>query len=250
MSPYKLRKSKELKDEFTNLMTTHINFVDSMDEVSAESVRLFHRKKSAVKQVQDYILHATHALKTNNRLYRVAYAKDLHKISGTHGDPRQTNDPTIVNMMNRKVREPPELLFYKGALFEATTNTYQYQNSQVLMMLDVPDESHIRQQKPLVMYAAPENAKVSQALYTFEEPPHEDKLLEDGWKRVKVIVSRGRFVTEANITASRSQYGLRHLGASTVHRTQGKTLFVPSAIEVSFVMRNPKSQQMDGVILY
>lgn len=236
MSPYELSRSKELKEEFTRLMKENITFTDSMDNVSAETVRLFHRKKSAVKQVQDFVTHASQALSTNRRRYAISNATDLHKISGTHGDPMPTNDTSIKNMLNRKVREPPQLIFYKGAVFEATTNTAQYQNSQLLMMLDVPSNSDVIRKNPMELFAAPENANVQQTLFTLEDPPSKEELLKDGWKKVKVKVNIGRNRTESNVTASRNQYGLTHIGACTVHKTQGRTLRIPVAIEVSIIM--------------
>jgi len=234
MSPYALRKSEELRTEFTKLVSENIRFIDSMEDAPDNSVRLFHRKKSAVKQVQQFIDHATQNLRTANRKYTISKSVDMHKISGTHGDPRPTIDTTITNMLNRKVREPPELLFYSGALFEATTNTSKYQQSQVLLMLDVPTPREVLERKPLVLFACPTDVVVSASLYSFSSPPSEKELLDSGWKKVKVRAFKQRFVTEANISACRNQYGLRHLGANTVNSTQGRTLTVPSAIEVGF----------------
>lgn len=143
-------------------------------------------------------------------------SRDYKRSSDSNADMVITEDESVVDLLNNKVREPRFLLFYPGALFASTVNTDQYAQSQTLMMLDVPSKEHIKCRKPLVMYAAPQNDDILTQVTDHRNPPTREELLAKKWTEVKVDVCLERLVTRAHVTASRRQYSLVHVGASTV----------------------------------
>lgn len=228
-----LQRDKNIKKKFKELMLDNIKFVSSMKDVPPGWIKLFHRKKSANREIEEFITNTTDYLDTNKVKYVVCESTDMHKVSGTLGDGVQTHDRVVVNLLNRKVREPQTLLFYSGALFEATSNTAQYNQSQLMMLVDVPTHMQIMNREPLKLFAAPPGADIPEEFQSITSPPTEEDLLGRGWKEVMVRLSRDRQVTESNITAWRRQYTLKHIGASTVNKQMGNTLNVGSAIEVT-----------------
>lgn len=221
-SPYELRKDKEAKAKFIELITTHFRFVESFtdESITPDFVRLFHRRKSVSEAIQSYIEDVKSILRRNGISYTECTSTDMKKTSDSRRDLHQTDDVEVVQMLNNKVREPRELLFYPGALFSSTTNAAQYSQSQTLMMLDVPSAEDVRNRRPLTLYAAPPDDGITSEMLNFVSPPSKEDLVGKGWKEVKVEICSERLITRNHISACRRQYSLVHVGASTVSLTE------------------------------
>jgi len=142
-------------------------------------------------------------------------SKDYKKISDSLADPMETREKSILDMLNQKVREPNQLLFYAGALFESTKNTLEYSQSQLMIMAHVPTKEQTDNWKDITLFASPPGSKSPQQLFSFE-PPTEDDFLQKNWTKVKVSVCPDKMTTKGPITAFRRQYTLKHIGSSTV----------------------------------
>jgi len=143
-------------------------------------------------------------------------SKDLQKTSDSRTDLHKTHNKSVVRMLNNKVREPRQLLFYPGALFSATVNTNQYSQSQTLIMIDVPSLEDVENRAPLTLYAQPSEDSTLDHTLNFLNPPTMEDLLARNSKEVKVNFCPERLVTRDHISACRMQYALTHVGASTV----------------------------------
>lgn len=231
MPPVQLAASPDLKEEFTKLLTDNVNFVSDMNDESLgpEVLRMYSRREQATTAAEDYINSSELSLSRQGRSYSICHAKDLSRPLHSRRDLYETNDPYIKRSLDKKRREPRRLLFHEGAVFEATVNGKGYSQSQVLMMVEKPKQEDIESWADIQLLAAP--AKYSHTLT--EELPDKETLLQEGWTEVTIGVTQER--NNLKVTHSecyRKQYTLRHVGASTINKQQGQTIFGPVAIEV------------------
>ena len=213
-----LQNDPSLKARFIKLIIENIRFVDSFHDplITPDFLRMYHRKKSVNAALNEFIDDIINVLDNEDLDFTVAVSKDMQKVSDSRTDLSLTEEVSVVKMLDQKVREPRRLLFYSGALFEATVNTADYSQSQTMIMLEVPTEEDIENKRPLSLLAAPADDGLIDQLFDFRNPPSEDLLLSKKWKKVKVNISGERLVSRNNVSACRRQYTLRHVGASTV----------------------------------
>lgn len=216
MSPMQLRGNSEIFHRFRGLMLKHVNFVSSFKKVPRDTVKCYHRKKSAAKARHDEIDEYIRSFEDGNIKFVISEACDYKKVG--NAEPTSADgEPAVVKYLDAKCRESKRLLFFEGALFEATSNVIgQYYNSQILIMLDVPSEEDVRLKKPIKLYAAPAGSK-RPAKKIYDPPPSRDEVLNVwGWKEVSLGPPPESFHKGANFWAYRKQYSLVHVGNTTV----------------------------------
>ena len=218
MSPYVLRKSKKLRKEFKHLITTKFKFVDSFSDplITQEVLRLYHRKKSVSNAMAEFVRDVKRMLDAQSIDCKPHKSKDMKKTSESIVGLQETDDEAVVELLNNKVREPRELLFYRGALFHATCNSSTYAQSQTMLMIDMPTEEQLRNGLPIKLYAAPPRDGILDEVLNLQNVPTREELLNKKWREVSVGVCKERFVTRDHTTACRLQYSLVHVGTSTV----------------------------------
>ena len=205
-------------EEFTKLIKSKVKFVSSFDEVSPTAHRLYHRKTSAMQAKDDFVNSTLKYLSSRGRASeaKVVRSKDQMKLAGSRQDLQVSNDPVVTKLLDQKVRESRQLLFFKGALFEATRNVGDVLNSQIMIMLDVPSDDDIAAMKPITLYSAPEGSPRPTNLY-HEIPPSKEEVLNVWkWKEVKISPAKMNLHRQGLMEAYREQYTIAHLGASTV----------------------------------
>lgn len=207
-----------VKEEFFHLMLNNITFKRSMDEVPPDTWRLYHRKTSAMQAMDEFTRDTGNYLAARGIVFERSIARDYMKKSGSKAEKQFTRNSTVTKLLDQKVKECKELLFFEGAVFEATQNDphRNYFNSQSMIMLDVPDRETIENGLPITLYAAPCGSPRPEASYHANPPSRDEVVNEWGWKEVKVGVAPERFVSRHNILAYRQQYCLVHPGVSTV----------------------------------
>lgn len=209
------------------LFESVINVVKSFDEIPFEWVHMYHRKESASSAIETWIDITRKQLTSKGRDYTVCRATDLMKFKGSTSDFKPADGVTQVEQMldkNSNVKEPKRLLFFRGAIYQATrnkrnSNGFEYYNAQTLIMLDTPSQEDLENFKPITLYACPPGSKVPSSLY-FEDVPSAETV-ENEWKWKKVMVTptgeECQVTGRSNyLTAVRKQYTLTHPGASTV----------------------------------
>ena len=233
MSPLTLQKSEELRRKFFSLMETHVNFVPSMNDsrLGPEVQRMYSRRGEATAAAEDYVNSSIQNLELRGKPYRICEAHDLQRPVSSRRDLQRTNDKQIKLALDKKKREPKRLLFYRGAIFEATVNGDGYSQSQILMMLNMPSQEQMNAWSEIKMMAAPPNFMPT--LIT-DEIPNREQLLQEGWTDVSIKVAPERNpVLYCGSEAYRKQYSLRHIGSSTINKQMGNTIHGPIAIEVT-----------------
>lgn len=193
MSPLELQSSKDLHDEFTDLMSTNVQFVSNMTDpkLGPEVLRMYSRRAECASAAEDYVDSSIQNLTMQGKSYKVCEAIDLTRPLQSRRDLQTTNDQAIKKMLDKKRREPRRLLFHPGALFEATVNGNGYSQSQIVMMVEQPTQEDIDSWAPLPMMAAPATFSTNGFLQVSTTPTKEE-LLNEGWTEVTIHVTQER----------------------------------------------------------
>jgi predicted GIY-YIG superfamily endonuclease len=149
--------------------------------------------------------------------------------------------------LNAKLKEPQELVFFHGALYEFTYNdpNNTFTQSSMCLLFELPAADTISNFQRVKMLAAPVGIKDFQ----YDPATTLQEYLHAGWREVFVGVGPEKSVCVGNrIKAQRRQYGLRHRFASTVHSSIGYTL-MKVGIEVSDKVRSFKLWDKAQVIV-
>ena len=228
-----LQKSKSLKKQFFELMKSHVNFIPNMNDsqLGPEVQRMYSRRAEATAAAENYVTSSINNLTLRKKRYRLCEAHDLQRPISSRRDLQITHDNQIKLSLDKKKREPKRLLFYEGAMFEATVNGDGYSQSQILLMLNIPSQEQIDVWSDIKLMAAPPNyiPKVMP-----DEIPSKDTLLKEGWTEVSIKVTPERSPVYCHGSeAHRKQYSLRHIGSSTINKQMGSTILGPVAIEVT-----------------
>lgn len=225
MNPEKLIGNAYLERRFKDLMRENVNFVKSMqDERLGPSVqRMYSTRKSACEQADDYVGSCIKQLEKEDKPFMVCNARDFQRTASSRAELRETYNEEIQSALDRKVREPRRLAFFEGAIFEATVNEDNFSQSQVMVMTTLPSKEQFDNRWDISLLAAPPEYKAS---LINKETLDESELLRKGWTRVKISLTPERLITTNGIEAYRSQFTLRHLGASTINKQQVRRISV------------------------
>ena len=130
---------------------------------------------------------------------------------------------SIVENLNKKLKEPKRLLFFIGAIFECTFNDTngQFTQSQMALLLELPSKETLDRWEKIKLLLAPPGMKE----IIFDEQLTKEEYLSIGFTEVRIGIAPER-THEVNHTmfGRRKQYGLRHHVVMTVHSVMGDTL--------------------------
>ena len=143
MSPSELTDNAALEEEFKRLASQCLTFVDDWSHaiITPEVQRMYARCKPAVDASNDYVCSCRAQFESDGTVNTMCHSRDEQKRVGSQAEFVRAQSQVLIGTMNTKLREPPVLLFWAGALFEATVNKEgSFNYSQLLLMLDVPTE--------------------------------------------------------------------------------------------------------------
>ena len=122
------------------------------------------------------------------------------------------------------------MLFFRGAIYQFTYNNEgNFTQSQVGLLLDIPDQICLDHYRQIPIMVAPPGVKVVE----FDDRKSTDEYIHEGWveKLVGMCPERSHTV-QMNMRGQRKQYGLKHHLTSTVHSSMGDTLHKLSLIHI------------------
>lgn len=214
------------------LITENIKFVNDPAMLDPNSVVMYHRKKSAKSAQDEFVTRMEGYCKKNDIPYVISYSIDSKKATESNSSFVRSNDRHLVKTLDHCAKEPYRLIFFPGAIYQATCNMKGYQNSQTVVMIDAPTEEDILQRRPISMWAAPQGSLRPRQL-CMTEIPSKEELTKKNWREIKVVITRDDAVFQKGpLMMHRNQYTLVHPNASTVNKQMGCTLSMPCAIEV------------------
>ena len=214
--------TEERTTEFQNLCSRVFTFVPTWENsvICPNTHRLYSRKSPAREETDRYISQVKAQL--NQADIRISTSNDVENPIYSHRE-WQNASPTTTTKLDKLVKEPKNLIFFKGATFEFTFNKPgQFQHSQICVLTELPNQETIQNFQPIEVVAAPPG--VQEVHYNPDKTTNE--YINEGWK--KINIGRCRESTQrisSHIQGQRRQYGLRHRVTSTIHSCLGDTVY-------------------------
>ena len=235
MSPSILKNSKDLKERFGELIRKTIQFADDWDDpkIVPNTQKMYSKRNKAVKSAEVNSNRIISMLKRDSVHHVVSRAEDFQQIAGSRVVMVSATDNGLKSQLDRKCREPKTLVFYSGALFEATVNGKNYSQSQILRLINVPTQEQVDNREPIFFMASP-SGNDHYSINTEDAVPTEEELKKQGWTKVKIETGRDdQLITHGIYQGKRVQYSVTHLGSSTINKQMGNTILCPVAIEMT-----------------
>ena len=235
MDPNDLIGNETLERNFKTLVRQTFNFVPTMSDprIGPQCHRLYAKKKKAVAAAEEYVATSTQNLVRTGVEHLVVPSEDSQRTAHSNATFRTVTDGSLLSALNRQMREPQTLLFYRGAKFESTVNGNGYSYSQELYMRDIPSIEDVRTFSDITLWAKPPSGTLNTLQVNNGEILTEEELRAGNWTKVQVQVSRERLVKSNHLEGRRRQYCLRHIFSSTINKMMGSTIYGPVAIQVS-----------------
>ena len=230
MKPSLLIGNGGIETRFKYLLRTCLTFVKTWDEVAPDVQRMYAKCKPAQEASIEYVNSCQHQFDINGTAYRMSISEDYQKPVGSRAEMKKATSIKLIHRINSKVKEPPKMIMFRWAQYEATVNGVGYGQSQLLVMSDLPSEATIFGKHPIELLAAPSGIT---HLNTRNATIDAEHLLQVGWKRVIVNCAPERNVTLQGVMGYRKQYALRHIGSGTINKQTGNTIDGQCAIEMS-----------------
>ena len=237
MSTDILKADKTIKTRFMNLVESNFNFLNSWNDerLPPNCQRMYSRRKPAAEAADTAATAMVRSLKNRNKEYRECVSEDLEQVDGSRASLREATNAQIIAELNRKVNEPKRLVLFRGGLYESTVNGNGYNQSSLLLMVNVPSDEDIKSWNPIKLFVPPNtrSTEASRQMIDVDNLPTENQLRRDGWTEVSINTAPEKLVRRSNLIGVRKQYTLRHIGTSTINKQMGNTITVPCAIEMT-----------------
>ena len=213
-----------VRNRLRKLICNHCSFVPDWSDalITDDVLRIFPRREETGKAIKRFLSNKKATMITNNQLYVSVEAQDTMVAMESHSEWKKASNQ-VSSYMTTKIKEPPSLDFYKGAVYQFTHNCAgKFNATQLAFLLDMPSTEQLAKFDDIEIFVAPAGTKAVNP----SELDSEVTLLNQGWLKTKVGVAPSRSINMWNhgVKAKRKQYGLRHHVASTMHSAIGHTV--------------------------
>ena len=235
MNPYVLLQSEELKMEFFDLTGRILTYVNDWTDqkIGPNMMRAFSRIRPAQEALNEYRESVKRRLNDVGIVYRISRSTDTQRTRSTHAEFYAASEQSIKSL-NKDLKEPTELVFFVGGVYECTINDQRgrYSQSQLAYMLDLPSQDSVDQFNAIPLWIAPPGTH--NVLFNHQNIPSREELTSAGWNEVNIGIAPERIIlARGGFQAKRIQYSLKHIGATTINKSQGATLPLGIAIEIT-----------------
>ena len=211
--------TQEILEEFKSLIIQNCTFVPNWNDprIPDLALRVFGKWEAVFAAELDLL----NKIKNNSNVQTIlSLAKDEESTPAGHWKPASKITSA---RLSKKVKEPTELLFYPGALYEISYNKDNHFSTKQLAVLcedRMPSIEQVKQFEPIELMVAPEGCKSVPGGNRTKAA-----LLQHNWRTIFIGSSPSRIhAIKGGLQAKRHQYGLRHRVASTNHSIMGQTL--------------------------
>ena len=215
-------ESNDYVNEFVSLISENCTFVDSWDSpvINERTYRLYSKKVPAKEALKQYAERVKRCFDRAN--YVTSLASDVQKSRFSHCE-WYTASSNSVDEIELLLKEPTELIFFRGGQYEFTYNKEDtFSQSQLAILFDLPSVEDVNLYKKIKVFCAPPGIKD----FAIDiDSMTRESLIQHGFKEVSIGIAPERTLgLKNNIQAKRKQYGLRHRVTNTIHGAQGETL--------------------------
>ncbi len=116
---------------------------------------MYAKCKPAQEASIKYVDSCQHQFDINGTPHQMSISEDYQKPVGSRAEMIQATTMKLIHCINSKVKEPPKLIMFCCAQYEATVNGVGYGQSQLLVMSDPPTKAIIIGKHLIKMLAAP-----------------------------------------------------------------------------------------------
>ena len=182
-------------------------------------MRIYGKRVPAKQAAREFTERVRRQIHISN--LREKEANDVEKSRFSHREWSPATESTT-NALEKKLKEPNTLLFFKGAKYEFTYNEEgKFSQSQTAILYDLPSQEYLDSWRNIKVLAAPPGMKDIQ----LNVNENKQYFIERGFKEVNVGIAPERTcILTDNIQAQRKQYGLKHRVTGTIHAAMGDTL--------------------------
>ena len=120
--------------------------------------------------------------------------------------------------MNKELKDPSELVYFVGFVYECTMNDWRccFMQSQIAYMLDLPSNEWVLKFGSIAIWIAP---AVTIDL-EFDQTPSREYSIEPVWSEVYINTAQERLVySYIGVKAKSLWYALKHIGAITINKS-------------------------------
>ena len=216
--PFDELQQPHIKEEFFTLVTTHCTFVPNTSHRLYPS-NPFHVYGKREPTLQEEKKKFEDMQATETEPYLISVAHDFERsIEGRYVPASKSTS----NYLNRKLKEPQKLFFYKHGRYQITYNNtvQEFSNSQLAVLTRLPTLEQVEKKEAIQLLVAPPGCR-----YIPGEGDTEQELQDSGWTYKKIGIGNNSVQNiGSGIRAKREQYGLRHHIGSTFHSVMGQTM--------------------------
>ena len=235
MNPYILMESEALKLEFTELAGRILTFVDNWNDprIGPNMMRTFSRIRPAQEALNEYRECIKNQLNEEVIICCISKSSDTQRTRSTRAEFYPASEQ-IIKSLNKELKEPEEIVSFVGAVYECTINDQRgrYSQSQLALMLDLPSRDIVEQFHAIPLWIAPPGTHAVQ--FNHLNVPSREDLQSMCWNEVNIGIAPERIIlAKGGFQAKRIQYSLKHIGATTINKSQGATLPLGIAIEIT-----------------
>ena len=172
-------------------------------------------------------------LNNDGSIYRTVIARDTQRNQSTNAEYGPASIQSIKSL-NKDLKEPSELVFFSGGVYECTINDPRgrYSQSQLAFMLETPSQVKVDTFDSISLWIAP--AGIHNISFDRYSLPTRDEMANLGWTEVLIGCAPERIVyARGGLQAKRLQCLLKHIGVITINKSQGETLPSGIAVEIT-----------------
>ena len=210
--------TKNDEHNFAKLLENNCLFVKTFDDplIPNDAVFVFGRKEPC-RAAEAILMERMKRLYPNE--YQLINCHDEESTTG--GNWHDASEGTRLRL-DRNIKQRRQLVLYPRARFEFThVVKNKFNQGQLALLLDVPPDEIINNQRALEVYKAPSGVK--------HFPPDSnctsEQLITNGWIKVKITFeTTSTEQVGRRLQARRTQYGIKPRVSSTIHACMGSTL--------------------------
>lgn len=221
MNYKELQDHPEYIDEFITLASENFTFVDSWDseEIGPSTFRVYSKRTPVAAALEAFANRVMSTFSEDE--YILCKSVDTYKIRNSLADFRDANEDITKNL-DKKVKSPSSLMFFKGAVYECTYNKKgSFNQSQPVLMYDLPSRDDVRNFRKIKVLKIPTGWKD----YEFDMSKPKSFYEERGFKEISIGLHPNHLIyfERGRIQACRKQYALKPRISSTMHACMGDT---------------------------
>lgn len=214
-------ENPELIDEFKALCEG-FTFVDSWNDplITPSTFRCYAMQVPAKEAARNFLATVRALIPAN--LIRHAKSLDYEKRRTSRLDWALASESTST-VLESKVKEPRDLLFFRGAIYQCTYNQDEkFNQSQLAFCFELPQQDDLDLFRPVRVLLFPTTLKFED--FSFDPNATKDHYINQGFVEISMGVSPERIKYLNNdVQAFRKQYGLKHHVSGTIHSIMGDT---------------------------